>query len=430
MSVGAYFEMIGGASGNMILGALVDAGADWERILDRLRTIPVTGWTPERRRVLKRGIAATYVDFDIANEDRNMPPNSLPYHHDQGHDGHARELGHRDGHDHDHHRHEHLGTRKLRDVAELIERSGLSDRQKARATEIYGRIAKAESLVHGVPLEEIAFHELGQVDAILDVAANCIALDELGIDEIFCSPYPVGEGRVSMFHGDYPNPPPATAELMRGAPTIATGVKGEHVTTTGAAIFATLVARPGERPSLRYDRIGYGAGSNDFPMPNVLRVEIGPLVGAGAGDVRIDSVVVLETNVDDMSPQYFELALERVYEAGAFEAWLTPTTTKKSRPGLVFSAIVPPDLAEACARAMLAQTSSLGVRFRRQERYVLEREITAVRTPLGEVHYKTAMIEGRPRRSLEYDDVARIARETGRAPADVARELERYLPVE
>lgn len=423
MSVGAYFEMIGGASGNMILGALVDAGADWERILEQLRTIPVSGWTPERRRVIKRGIAATYIDFDIAGEDRNMPPNSIPYHRDHG-DGH-----HHDHHHH-HHRHEPAGTRKLADVVELIDGSGLTDRQKGRAREIYTRIAKAESLVHGVPLEEIAFHELGQIDAILDVAANCIALDELGIDELFCSPYPVGEGRVSMFHGDYPNPPPATAELMRGAPTIATGVKGEHVTTTGAAIFATLVAQPGERPSLRYERIGYGAGSSDFPMPNVLRVEIGPLAGAGAGDLRIDSVVVLETNVDDMSPQYFELALERVYEAGAFEAWLTPTTTKKSRPGVVFSAIVPPDRAEACARAMLAQTSSLGVRFRRQERYVLEREIAAVRTPLGEVHYKTATVEGRPRRSLEYDDVARIARETGRAPADVARELERYLPAE
>ncbi len=421
MSVGAYFEMIGGASGNMILGALVDAGADLERIERALQTIPVSGWTIERKRVVKRGIAATYVDVAIPGEDNLREEHHIPYDRDDG-------IVH---HEHKHaHHHKHHPGRRLSDIVEIINASRLTQRQKERAEAIYRRLAQAEAAVHGSTAEEIVFHEIGQVDAIIDVAAACIALDELAVDEVYCSAYPVGEGAISMHHGLYPNPPPATAELMRGAPTIATGVRGELVTTTGAAILSTFVARPGERPSLRYEHIGYGAGTSDFPIPNVLRVEIGPLAEQRAGDLRVDSVVVLETNVDDMSPQYFELALERLYEAGAFEVWLTPTTTKKSRPGLVFSAIAPPDRAEACARAMLAQTSSLGVRFRRQERYVLEREIATVRTPLGDVRYKTATIEGRPRRSLEYDDVARIARETGRPPAEVARELERYLPHE
>jgi pyridinium-3,5-bisthiocarboxylic acid mononucleotide nickel chelatase len=417
MSIGAYFEMIGGASGNMILGSLVDAGADLETILKALRTIPVSGWEVEHERVRKRGISATFLDFFIPGEDQHRPdPHRAPYDREHHHHEHV--------HDHEH------DYRTLADIVAIVEKSGLTARQKERAAAIYTRLAKAEAKVHGSTYEAIEFHEVGQVDAILDVAGACVALDILGIDEVYCSPYPIGEGRISMFHGSYPNPAPATAELMTGAPTVATGVKAELVTTTGAAILSTFVARPGERPSLRYDRIGYGAGSNDFAIPNVLRVEIGELAGHGAEGLRVDSVVVLETNVDDMSPQYFELALERVYEAGAFEAWLTATTTKKSRPGLVFSAIAPPQRAEACATAMLAHTSSLGVRFRRQERYVLEREIATARTPLGDVRYKTATIEGRPRRSLEYDDVARIARETGRPPADVARELERYLPNE
>ena len=424
MSVGAYFEMIGGASGNMILGALVDAGADLDAIEAVLRTIPVEGWTVVRKSVVKCGIAATYVDFVVPGEDGHAG-GQLPYPYDRHdpHEGHTRHHHHAHGEQHQH-------GRRLDEIVKTIEASQMTQRQKTRAEAIYTRLAQAEALVHGSTTEEIAFHELGQIDAILDVAAACIALDQLGVDAVYCSPYPVGEGAISMFHGIYPNPPPATAELMRGAPTVATGVRGEHVTTTGAAVFATLVERPGERPSMRYERSGYGAGTSDFSIPNVLRVQIGPLLDGTSGGLRIDTVVVLETNVDDMSPQYFELALERVYEAGAFEAWLTATTTKKSRPGLVFSAIAPLDRAEACARAMLAHTSSLGVRYRRQERYVLEREIATVKTPLGDVRYKTATVEGRPRRSLEYDDVARIARETGRPPADVARELERYIPIE
>jgi uncharacterized protein (TIGR00299 family) protein len=422
----AYFEMIGGASGNMILGALVDAGADLAEVERVLGTIPVQGWTPVHKRVVKRGIEATYVDFIVPGEDshREQP---IPYPYD-----HERDREHTGHHHHDHgpaHGHNALAAgRKLHEILALVDASALTGKQKTRAHAIYGRLAEAEALVHGSTRDEIVFHELGQIDAILDVAAACVALDLLGIERVYCSAFPVGVGAISMFHGLYPNPPPATTELMRGAPTIATDVKGELVTTTGAAILTTLVERPGERPSMSYDRVGYGAGSSDFPIPNVLRVVIGAGESPASGGLQTDSVVVLETNVDDMSPQYFELALERVYEAGAFEAWLSATTTKKSRPGLLFSAIAPLERAEACARAMLEQTTSLGVRFRRQERYILERRIESLETPLGTVRYKSAEIEGRTRRTLEYDDVLRVARESGRPIGDVARELERYLP--
>jgi uncharacterized protein (TIGR00299 family) protein len=404
----AYLEMIGGASGNMLLGALLDAGAELGALEAALRTIPVDGWSVESRRVDKRGIAATYFDFVIPGED--------------------------------HHAHEHADRpkahgRHLEDVLAIVRRSGLSEGQKARASAIYVRLAEAEAKVHGATVDAIHFHEVGAVDAILDVAGACVALDLLEVETLYCSAFPIGHGSISMEHGRYPNPPPATAELLRGAPTFDAGVAGEMVTTTGAAILATLVARPGYRPAMRAARIGYGAGRSDFSVPNVLRASIGVAVDAGsypaadaAPEPEAGEVCVLETNIDDMSPQHFELAIERVLAAGAFDVWLAPVTMKKLRPGVIFGALAPPDREAAVARTMLAETTSLGVRVRRERRYVLPRDIEEVATPLGRVRVKTALIDGQPRRTLEYDDVVRIARERGRPIAETAAHLEEFLP--
>jgi uncharacterized protein (DUF111 family) len=210
----AYFEMIGGASGNMLLGALLDAGADAAHLEAALSTIPVSGWRFERSRVVKRGIAATYFDFAIPGED---------------HEAHSHEPGIAP------HRHD-AAQRRLDDVLEIVARSGLSERQKTRAAAVYRRLGDAEARVHGVAVEEIHFHEVGQVDAILDVAGFCVALDLLGVERLYCSAFPVGRGGIAMAHGLYPNPPPATAELLRGAPQVPVEVDGEMVTTTGAAL--------------------------------------------------------------------------------------------------------------------------------------------------------------------------------------------------
>jgi uncharacterized protein (TIGR00299 family) protein len=392
--------MIGGASGNMLLGAMIDAGADPERILTALRTIPVDGWSSESRRVDKHGIAATYFDFIVPGED--------------------------------HHAHDHAGAhghgRHLSEVLAIVERSGLSASQRARATAIYRRLADAEAKVHGTTADRIHFHEVGAVDAILDVAGACVALDLLEVESVWCSAFPVGRGAIDMQHGHYPNPPPATAELLRGAPTYDAGIVGEMVTTTGAAILAELVARPGVRPPMTASAIGYGAGRSDFTIPNVLRATIGTLASAATDDALVhDEVVVLEANVDDMSPQRFELALERTLAAGAFDVWLAPVTMKKSRPAILFGAIAPVAWVAAVARAMLAETSTLGVRVRRERRYTLPRVTTAVATPFGEVRVKTAMIDGQRRRTLEYDDVARIARERQRPFAEIAARIEESL---
>lgn len=398
----AYFELVGGASGNMLLGALLDAGADFAALESALRTIPVSGWTASRERTIKRGIAATYFDFAIPGEDH------AAHSHEPGHAAH----GHAPG------------ERHLADVLEIVAGSGLSERQKARATAIYRRLGEAEALVHGGTVDDVHFHEVGQVDAILDVAGFCVALDLLGVERLYCSAFPVGRGSIAMSHGRYPNPPPATAELLRGAPLVPVDVDGEMVTTTGAAILTTLIEKPGLRPAFAAERIGYGAGRSDFSVPNVVRVSLGRESATGA----FDEVCVLEANVDDMQPQHFELALERVLAAGAFDVWLTPVTMKKSRPAILIGAVAPLEREADVARALLENTSSLGVRVKRERRYVLERSIAVVATELGPVRVKTAKVAGGTRRTLEYDDVARIARESGRPVAEIAARLEELLP--
>ncbi len=396
----AYLEMIGGASGNMLLGAFVDAGLETARLEAALRTIPVEGWSIECRRVEKRGIAATYFDFVVPGEDH-----------------HAHEHAHRPA----------AHGRHLDEVLALVAHSGLSAGQRARASAIYVRLAEAEAKVHGTTADRIHFHEVGAVDAILDVAGACVALDLLGVERVFCSAFPVGRGAIAMEHGRYPNPPPATAELLREAPTYDAGIEGEMVTTTGAAILTALVERAGVRPAMRAERIGYGAGRSEFALPNVLRASIGQETG-GEGEGSASDVAVLEANIDDMSPQHFELAVERVLAAGAFDVWLAPVTMKKLRPGVIFGAVAPPEREADVARAMLAETSSLGVRVRRERRYVLPRSVQEVTTPLGPVRVKTAVVDGQPRRTLEYDDVARIARERRRPIAEIAARLEEFLP--
>ncbi len=394
-----YFETIGGASGNMLLGALIDAGADAGALEIALRTIGVGAWSIERTRVIKRNLAATYFDFVV-------PPEPTAAH-----------------------------GRHLAGVLALVDASGLTDRQKRRAREVYVRLAEAEARVHGSTVERIHFHEVGATDAILDIAGACVALDLLGIEAAYCSAFPLGRGDIEMIHGRYPNPPPATADLLRGAPTYDAGFWGETVTTTGAALLTSFVERPGVRPPMVVERIGYGAGRADFPVPNVLRASVGTLVAQeGAREPALPDdgarqvVAVCEATIDDMSPQHYELAIERVLGAGAFDVWLAPVTMKKLRPAVLFGAVAPLEAEAAVARAMLAETSTLGVRVRHDRRYTLPRESVALETPLGIVRVKTAVLGGRARRTLEYDDVVRIARERERPIAEITARLQEYLP--
>jgi len=407
----AYVDMIGGAAGDMLLAAFLDAGADRDALERALRSVVAGGWALEPQRVVKRGIAATYAGLVVPGEDGDAEHH---HHHERG-----------DAHEHSHD-HGGGGTRTLADVLAIVANSGLTARQRERAGAVYRRLADAEAHTHGTTADAIRFHEIGQIDAILDVAATCVALDLLEIDELRCSPFPIGHGSIGMDHGLYPNPPPATAHLLIGWPTRAVDVAGELVTPTAAAILTTL-ATPG-RPDLVIERIGYGAGRSDFVIPNVTRVIIGTAAGSERdGSPAVpdgDEVVVLEANIDDMLPQHYELAMERLFTAGARDVWLTPIVMKKGRPAITLSALAAPADEDAVARTMLAQTTTIGVRVRTERRHVLVRENASVDTPYGPVRVKRAGANGQSRTRAEYDDLLRIARERNLPLPEVARTVD------
>lgn len=408
----AYVDMIGGAAGDMLLAAFLDAGLDRDALERALRTVVADGWTLAPQRVVKRGIAATYAGLVVPGEDGDA--------------------GHHHHHDHEHDHPQSGATRSLADVLEIVGRSGLTERARDRASAVYRRLAEAEAHTHGTTPDAIRFHEIGQIDAILDVAATCVALELLEIDELRCSPFPIGHGSIGMEHGLYPNPPPATAHLLIGWPTRAVDVAGELVTPTAAAILTTL-ATPG-RTDMTIERIGYGAGRSDFPIPNVTRVVVGSAQPAAwhGEDVPIgwDEVVVLETNIDDMLPQHYELAIERIFAAGALDVWLTPIVMKKGRPAIMLSAIAPPIDEDAVANAILSETTTIGVRARRERRHVLSRSSATVETPYGAVRVKRAGSNGRSRARAEYEDLLKIARETRLPLPEIARAVDAAIDSE
>ena len=395
----AHVEAIGGAAGNMLLGALVDAGADVGAIEESLRGVVATGWTLERSRVTRRGIAATHIEIVVPGED-----------------GHPGRPVHANGH----------GTH-LADVLAIVERSELTREQQERASLVYRSLGAAEARVHGTSIDDVHFHEVGAIDAILDVAGFVVACDLLAIDELTCAPLPIGSSEIVMSHGRYPNPPPATAELLRGVPTYDAKAAGELVTPTAAAILQSLCKSFGARPDMTVASIGYGAGTRDGELPNVTRVSIGTPARREAHRADGTDVSVLEANVDDMSPQFFELAIERLFAAGALDVWLSPVSMKKGRPAIVISAIVPPDLEGDCAQILLRETTTIGVRVRTERRYTMEREMRSVASPFGPIRVKDVRSNGTRRSMPEYDDVVRIAREHNLPMQTVYRAVEAAL---
>jgi len=408
MSRIAYVEMVGGAAGDMLLAALVDAGADRREIERALRTIAPDGWTIGFERTVRRGISALSCNLAVPGEDDLL-----------------------ETHEHGDGPHEHAAeTRTLADVFALLDGSGLSAAQRTRARAIYQRLAEAEATVHGTTVAAVHFHEVGALDAVLDVAGVVVALDLLGIDDVFCSPFPIGHGRVRMAHGRYPNPPPASAAMLAGAPLEPLDVAAELVTPTAVAILTSLVKRPGVRPAQTLEAVGYGAGRRDFAIPNVVRVLIGTAASPAlpvldrapaAADGEPATISVLEANIDDMSPQHYALAIERIFAAGARDVWLTPIVMKKQRPAVVLSAIARRDDEAAVAAAMLRETTTIGVRTRSERKYVLPRRIESIETPLGRVRIKISGTGEEQRALPEHDDLVSIARITGRPLLEVVR---------
>jgi len=361
----------------MILGALVDAGLPFEALRDALGKLGVPGYSLERREVMKGAFRATKVDVHV----------------------HV--------HDHPH--------RTLTSILGILERSALPGPVRDNATRIFRRLAEAEARAHGVAVDEVHFHDVGAVDAIVDVTGACIGLHLLGIEAVHCSALPLGGGTVSGPHGRIPVPAPGTAELLRGFPVVDTGVKRELVTPTGAAILTTLCAGAGAMPAMTVSAVGYGAGTMDLDTPNVIRVFVGEgVAGLDQPDPVTETVYQVETTVDDMSPQLWEPVMERLFEAGALDVYLNPVLMKKSRPGVVLTAFCEPAAVGALSRVLFEESTTIGVRWVPWQRQRLSREMVVIETSYGMVTFKVSRLGDRAVTATpEFDEVRRIAREKG-----------------
>jgi hypothetical protein len=374
----------------MLLGALVDLGLPLELLRAELQKLPVGGYAIESHRVHRSGLHATKVDVVI--------------HHDHG-EAAGNQHGHADGHAHGH------GHRGLRQILELIDRSTLDRAVQQRASALFRRLAEAEAAVHGTSPEEVHFHEVGAVDAIVDIVGGVFGLAWLRADRFVASSLNVGAGTVTMSHGTFPVPPPATARLVQGVPVYGAG-DGELLTPTGALLVTGHATSYGPLPLLRPEGIGHGAGSRDTPgRPNVLRLIVGEdAAGAPEGDV----VLVLEAEVDDMSPQLLGPLIDRLLGAGALDAYFTPVQMKKGRPGVLITALSEPARREALEEIFFAETTTLGVRRQECARSVLAREVVSVTTAYGPVAVKLGrrgerVVNAQP----EFDDCQRAASDAG-----------------
>jgi hypothetical protein len=363
-----YLDAFSGISGDMTVGALLDAGAPCKPVLEALRSLN-TGAHFEVERTLRNGVAAA--KFRVLQDGGIHAP------------------------------------RHLHDILELIARASIAERAKDNASAVFRRLGEAESEVHGVPVEKVHFHEVGAADSIADIVGACVALDLLGIEEVHASAINVGSGQVNTEHGVLPVPAPATAVLLRGKPVYARGPAVELTTPTGAALATTLATSFGPLPAMRIAAIGHGAGDRDFhEHSNVLRVLLGERTGAPEATV----VSVLEANIDDSSPQVLGHALERLTDAGALDASLSPLQMKKNRPGSLLRVIARPEDQERLAQIVFAETSTLGLRIYPAERRVEDRRIVEVETPFGKVRVK---VSSQGAFAPEYDDCRAIAASTG-----------------
>ena len=367
-----YLDCVGGLAGDMLLAGLLDAGAD----LERLRAVPAAlgldGVGISVERVERQGIGALHLDVEAPDDAR-----------------------HRD----------------YREIRRLVEEGDLPDGVRTDSLATFARLAEVEGAIHGVPPDEVHFHELGSLDTLVDVCGAHVLLADLGVARVASSPLPFARGLTRAAHGVLPLPAPATLALLEGAPLVGVETDAELVTPTGAALAATLVDEWGPLPQLTLDRVGYGAGSRDFAdRPNVVRVVLGAEAERPAG-----RAVLLETNLDDMPPELVPDAVERCFAAGALDVWTTSAQMKKGRPGFVLSALARPGTEVAVARTLLEETTALGVRTTRLDRWELEREERTVEVTGGAVRVKVGLLDGAVvNLAPEHDDCAAVARETGR----------------
>ena len=428
-----YFDCFSGAAGDMILGALIDAGVPFEEVrgaLGSLAIAPGMVWTD---RVTRAGITAT--KFSVLGESDQAVASHAHDRHAQvnhPHDAHVHvhPHAHSSGTAHSHdaaHAHETAHAhRQLTDIFRLIDGSALSASGKDRAKTLFERLGRAEAEIHGTSMDRVHLHEVGALDSIIDIVGAVHALEWLKPARIASSPLNVGSGTIRSAHGLYPVPAPATIRLLHDVPIYAGPQKMELVTPTGALLIADYATEFGPIPDMRVQRIGYGAGTRDTPdAPNVLRV----LIGERASDAPAHAVVVIEAEIDDMNPQIFGALMDRLLAEGALDVFYTPIQMKKNRPGTLLTVIAPPRRRDQLTSTVFQETTTIGVRYREMTRECLDRETVSVATPLGAVRFKLARRDGRVlNASPEFDDCLRIATASGRPLKDVqALAMKSYL---
>jgi len=446
----AYLECFSGISGDMFLGALIDAGVPPEVFTRTVKALGVDARL-EISRVDRSGISATKVDVIAAGE-KELPreefwakeQNTEHAHshshshtaeahanqHSHSHEGspghshaeahrhyhgeahshpHSHEHGAEHSHDHGHeHSHPHRG---LKEIREIIGKAEISQTAKDRAVRIFEALGAAEAKVHNSDIEAIHFHEVGVIDAIVDITCAAVGSEALGVDEWICSPLNVGGGTVVCAHGKFPIPAPATLELLKHAPVYSGEIQKELVTPTGAAIVSVLASRFSNFPQMKPEKSGYGAGSRNFKgVPNVVRLTIGQSAQQGVLPAMIENITILEANVDDMTPQVFGYVMERTQELGALDVFGTAVQMKKNRPGMLLTVLCRPEDSQRLAKLIFAETTTIGVRMRQESRAVLARRHINVRTKWGEVRMKLANLNGSiSNYAPEYEDCRRIA---------------------
>jgi len=368
-----YFDLIGGASGDMILGALVDTGLSIDTLRNLLEALNLSEFTIQAEKVDKNGFSATKVDIHV----KKQPP-----------------------------------ERHLDEIKTIIQNSSLSKSIQTRAILIFERIAETEAAIHNKTIDQVHLHELGGTDTIIDVVGTLLALDHLGISSVYASPVPLGKGFVEGAHGQIPLPSPATIALLKEIPVYGKEIESELVTPTGAALLVELVDGFGPAPPMILENVGYGAGGRDLPIPNLLRVLIGEI--SQSGKTTLDHLAILETNLDDLNPEIYPYVIESLFEGGALDVTLTPIHMKKNRPGTQIQVLCEPVDVDAIRLILFRETTTLGIKQTFIERYALPRTIREIETPYGKVRVKIAELSPELKKiSPEYEDCRKLAIEKG-----------------
>jgi hypothetical protein len=380
----AYFDCFSGASGDMILGALIDAGLSPRLLREELKKLRLPSVHLKATRVLKGGLSATQVVVEGKGEKKSH--------------------------------------RTLKEMLRIIDRSALEPGIKEKSKEIFQRIASVEGEMHRRPMEDIHFHEIGGLDSVVDIVGAVWGVRQLGIERIYVSRVNVGTGFVKCEHGTLPVPAPAALSLMKGKPIYSSGVEKELLTPTGAVLLSTLGSEFGILPPMKVDRIGYGAGRSDLPHPNLLRVMIGTFDTAAG----MERVMVVETNIDDMNPQFYDYVMERLLALDVMDVFLTPILMKKNRPATLLTVVCSVERLPCVTRFLLNETTTLGMRWRQEERARADREIVTLQTKHGTIRFKLARWEGkRVNLSPEYEDCKKLATRTGIPLKDIFEEAKK-----